>query len=251
MKSQKWYFARDGAQSGPFEAQEIARMLRAGEIGAQPLVWHNGLEDWEPAKLHFDQPGTPPPVPPRIPEVARSGGPWRDRAPAGPDVDTRTGPDGLYIHAPTRGFAEAVSVCLRKYFTFSGRASRSEYWYFILFTVLLGFVTAFLDAAFFGVSAVGDDVGPLNTITTLAVFIPSLAVAWRRLHDIDRSGWWIGGFWLALLGGGLMMGAVMGLGGTDAAGIFVMLTGIGFLVYFAVMLVFMCTRGTAGPNRFG
>ncbi len=74
------------------------------------------------------------------------------------------------------GFVEAVQECLRKYATFDGRSGRSEFWWFVLFTIVAGIV-----ASFFGQT--------VNTIVSLAVVIPSIAVGARRLHDIGKSGW--------------------------------------------------------------
>ena len=88
-----------------------------------------------------------------------------------------TSGDPAHEHAPPRSFGEAITTCLSKYATFEGRASRSEYWYFVLFTVLLSFATALI-----------SDV--LNLFALLAIALPSLAVGVRRLHDTDRSGWW-------------------------------------------------------------
>jgi len=74
-------------------------------------------------------------------------------------------------------FTQSISICLSKYADFNGRAKRPEYWWFVLFLFLLGAITA-------AVSEV------LNSIVGLATIIPSLAVGARRLHDINRSGWW-------------------------------------------------------------
>ena len=74
-------------------------------------------------------------------------------------------------------FQESIRVCLSKYADFSGRASRSEYWWFFLFIVLVGTATSF----------VSDYV---SAIFLLATLLPSLAAATRRLHDTQRSGWW-------------------------------------------------------------
>jgi len=74
-------------------------------------------------------------------------------------------------------FTEAIQACLRKYADFSGTASRSEYWWFALFLVL-------------GSLVLGIVSNTLSLIFTLAMLVPSLAAASRRLHDIDRSGWW-------------------------------------------------------------
>ena len=88
-------------------------------------------------------------------------------------------------------FMTAVRTCFSKYVDFSGRARRSEYWYFALFTFLLSFVTSIVDAVI-GTDYDGASSGGLiSTVASLAVFLPSLAVGVRRLHDTDRSGWWI------------------------------------------------------------
>jgi uncharacterized membrane protein YhaH (DUF805 family) len=91
-------------------------------------------------------------------------------------------------------FADAVRSCLSKYATFSGRAQRSEYWYFVLFFFLGSLVCGFVDHLLFGVPVVemgeeqdsGD--GPVELIFGLAMFLPMLAAGWRRMHDTGRSG---------------------------------------------------------------
>lgn len=75
-------------------------------------------------------------------------------------------------------FQESIRVCFAKYADFSGRASRSEYWWFFLFDTL-GFV---------GLSMINDVLG---LVFYLATLLPSLAAGARRLHDTDRSGWWL------------------------------------------------------------
>jgi uncharacterized membrane protein YhaH (DUF805 family) len=76
-------------------------------------------------------------------------------------------------------FVEAVRTCLKKYATFSGAASRSEYWWFVLFSALGTFVFALARIAV------------LEDIWGLGLLIPGLAVAVRRHHDAGRSGWWL------------------------------------------------------------
>jgi uncharacterized membrane protein YhaH (DUF805 family) len=88
------------------------------------------------------------------------------------------------------GFAEAVRTCLQKYVGFSGRARRSEYWYFALFTLIVSIVAGILDGLL-GTMSDETNVGVIGTIASLALLLPSIAVAIRRLHDTSRSGWWI------------------------------------------------------------
>jgi uncharacterized membrane protein YhaH (DUF805 family) len=92
----------------------------------------------------------------------------------------------------------AISVCLSKYATFGGRATRSEYWWFYLFTVLLNWVVGIVG------DASGQGLGTfLSLVISTGLFIPTLAAGSRRLHDTGRSGWWqllvltvIGMIWL-------------------------------------------------------
>ena len=112
-------------------------------------------------------------------------------------------------------FWTAVKTCYGKYATFGGRASRSEYWYFTLFAWLVAIAALILDGALFNSPG-----GAFYAIVTLANLIPSIAVSVRRLHDTDRSGWW----WLIM---------------------FVPLIGI------ILLLIWYCSRGTQGANRFG
>ena len=113
-------------------------------------------------------------------------------------------------------FGQAISSGFRNYVNFSGRAARSEYWFWILFVIIVSAVTAGIDFALFK----DPQVLPLNTLSGLALLLPNLAVAVRRLHDTDRSGWWL---LIALLP----------------------------LIGLIVLIVFFCIRGTPGPNRFG
>lgn len=86
-------------------------------------------------------------------------------------------------------FQDAVRICLKKYADFSGRARRSEYWWFFLFTVLIAAVASVIDAIVGTRTSSGT--GLVQAIVQLAVLIPSLAVGVRRLHDTGRSGWWL------------------------------------------------------------
>ena len=74
-------------------------------------------------------------------------------------------------------FQESIQACFSKYVDFSGRASRSEYWWFALFVFLGSFVLSMFSTA-------------LNIVFLLATLLPQLAAASRRLHDTGRSGWW-------------------------------------------------------------
>jgi uncharacterized membrane protein YhaH (DUF805 family) len=79
---------------------------------------------------------------------------------------------------------------LKKYTVFDGRSRRSEYWYFALFNFLISIVLNLVDVGI-GTYNSGARIGLLSAIYALAVLIPGIAVAIRRLHDTNRSGWWI------------------------------------------------------------
>jgi len=114
-------------------------------------------------------------------------------------------------------FLEAIRSGFANYVNFSGRACRSEYWQWVLFVVLGSIATEMLDNTVFSYDL--GSASPLNGVFGLLTFLPSLAVGIRRLHDIDRTGWWV---LIALT----IIGALL-------------------LIYWA------CVKGTAGPNRFG
>ena len=84
-------------------------------------------------------------------------------------------------------FGQAVSSCFSNYVTLSGRASRSEYWYWCLFLSVGSLCTLIADSFILG----NSETQPINLIFTLATFLPGLAVSLRRLHDVNRSGWWL------------------------------------------------------------
>jgi uncharacterized membrane protein YhaH (DUF805 family) len=116
-------------------------------------------------------------------------------------------------------FSEAISAGFQNYVNFSGRASRSELWYWVLFAFLVSIAAFLVDYSLFSlpVAIVG---GPISLLASLGLLLPNLSVAVRRLHDIDRTGWWV---LLALI-------PVVGL---------------------IVLVIWGCQRGTVGPNRFG
>jgi uncharacterized membrane protein YhaH (DUF805 family) len=119
-------------------------------------------------------------------------------------------------------FSQAISAGFAKYTVFFGRATRSEYWYWLLFAAIGMLVTRILDAMLFAqMSASGPSPlqSLLSSIFILVLLLPSFAVEVRRLHDTGRTGWWL---LLALSGIGVLL-----------------------LLYWASQ------EGTPGDNRFG
>ena len=94
--------------------------------------------------------------------------------------------------------------CMQKYFVFRGRTARNEYWYFILCTIVIGITMALLSEAIGwkidNPSSFGGPIYPLVELTRLAFFFPSIAAGTRRLHDINRTGWWMLLFLLPVIG---------------------------------------------------
>ena len=131
---------------------------------------------------------------------------------------------------------ESIQTCFRKYADFKGRASRSEYWWFTLFVLLVSIASGLLGDAVSGGDAVcgrdlvcegdafsgGDAVSggdAASVLVDLALFLPYLAASARRLHDIGRSGWW-------------------------------QLVGFVPLIGWLVML-YWCVQDSEGPNTYG
>ena len=99
------------------------------------------------------------------------------------------------------GFGQSITTCFSKYATFAGRASRSEFWWWVLFVFILSFISNVLDGLFdttYGAPLGSGEipVGVIYTIVSLVVLLPGISVAVRRLHDTDKSGWW---WWLNIL----------------------------------------------------
>ncbi|MGE3857580.1 MAG: DUF805 domain-containing protein [Dehalococcoidia bacterium] len=108
-------------------------------------------------------------------------------------------------------FDEAVRSVLGKYATFEGRAGRSEFWYWVLFTLLVQVVISVLDQFIWGA-------GMLGFLFSLAVLIPGIAVGVRRLHDVGKTGW-------------LML--------------------IGLIPIVGLYLLYLAVQPSQGPNQYG
>jgi uncharacterized membrane protein YhaH (DUF805 family) len=120
---------------------------------------------------------------------------------------------------------EAVKSVLSKYATFSGRAPRSEYWWWVLAVTILMLILGILDIFIFNpLLGLGTEenpaASPLSIIASLALILPNLSVAVRRLHDLDKSGWWILIWFIPIIG-------------------------------FLLLLFWYVSKGTEGDNRFG
>lgn len=143
--------------------------------------------------------------------------------------------------------------CIRNYVNFSGRARRTEFWYFILFSCLLLIVAMALDVVCFN-----TPYGVFYLLVALFLFLPQLAVSARRLHDTGRTSKWLLWNYLALLAWAVAALVLSGLsafaGGRDASAWFLVVLCGGCVLFFIweiVFLVWFCLPGTPGENRYG
>jgi uncharacterized membrane protein YhaH (DUF805 family) len=139
---------------------------------------------------------------------------------------------------------------LKKYATFLGRARRKEYWWFQVFMILVTLLAFAADAMIMGVDAlIAGATGYVEVAVSLALFLPGLAVAVRRLHDTDRRGWWLlmPAIPALILGGAAGAMAV----GVEGAGLWLAAGGLLLGIVSILLLVWYCSRGTIGENRFG
>jgi len=149
-------------------------------------------------------------------------------------------------------FGTAIATCFRKYATFSGRAARSEFWWFVLFGLIVGIVAMIIDTMLLGYER--DEEAPFNLITNVLFFLPGMAVAVRRFHDRDTSAWWMAPIWAFTALD--IITRLAGLKIIDEINkpIFTMFALMGLLcfgAYLVICIVQFCTRGTIGPNQYG
>ena len=110
-------------------------------------------------------------------------------------------------------FSQSITACMGKYGTFAGRASKSEFWWFVLFGVLMQWGATLVDASYY--DNWHDDPGFTSALVTIVFLVPTLAAGCRRLHDTGRSGWWQ---LLILTGIGIVLLAFWYAGKPKAAG---------------------------------
>jgi uncharacterized membrane protein YhaH (DUF805 family) len=123
-------------------------------------------------------------------------------------------------------FTDAIKTCFSKFATFEGRARRSEYWWFYLFAFI------------------GSLIPFVGVVVALATIVPLIAAACRRLHDTDRSGWW-----QLLPVAPALLGALIAAAIGNEMPLYI---GAAAAILAAILLiVWLATEGTQGPNRFG
>ncbi len=209
MSSALWFCVINGKQEGPYSVETLQAMAESTPFASDMPVWSEGMATWKPlpdtalAGL-VKTSSLPPPVP--LGSVLQAGTQNVASQLAGATASVSAAINAPIGSTTAPGFLDAIKICLSKYADFKGRASRSEYWWFLLFTLIVYGVTAFLPI--------------ISLIAVLALLVPSISAAVRRLHDTDRSGWW---YLLSLVP---VVGTI-------------------------VLIVFLCQRGTEEQNRFG
>lgn len=165
MSESKYYVSVPGGEAkGPLSAESIREMRTCGTLSAQHVVWCEGMTE----SVYVDD---------FLASQLGGAGSW--------------------------GLASALRSCLKRYAKFSGRASRSEYWYFQLALILIYMVVFAL--SYLLIPRLSDALVPvammLPLLVLLALFMPSLSVLVRRLHDADFSGWWVLLYIIPYIGG--------------------------------------------------
>ena len=158
-------------------------------------------------------------------------------------------------------FQQSIKTCLRKYFVFSGRASRSEYWWFCLFCVLGGAIFGAAEGFINGVTRTQDGPTLLSGAFNLATLIPSLSVGFRRMHDSGRSGLYLFYPLIAMAGLLTFLSVTGGMetltsGTTEDvfAGVFGIILAISLIVIALspfLVLWWLTRPSQPGPNQYG
>ena len=118
------------------------------------------------------------------------------------------------------GFNESINLFFINYTNFSGRSSTGAYWWYVLWALLIGAGALIIDVGIFNIDLGDPDaIRPISTLTELVLLIPGFALSVRRLHDINKSGWWL----------------------------LIVLTIVGILL----LIYWYIQPGTSGPNNFG
>jgi uncharacterized membrane protein YhaH (DUF805 family) len=138
-------------------------------------------------------------------------------------------------------------LAFKKYATFSGRSRRQEYWMFFLFNIIISVVLALLDQLL-GLKLTSEGInntGVLGVIYSLATFVPGLSIAVRRLHDTNRSGWFL------LLPIAPYILVILGLILRGFGSILIIIGGLAVLGLAILLIVWLATEGTSGENQYG
>jgi uncharacterized membrane protein YhaH (DUF805 family) len=244
-----WFLVLNGQQAGPFTIDQLRGMAAAGTLQPGTLVWAEGMAGWAPANTTplpqaMSAAVAPPPPPPAAFAVPPAQAAAQPAAPTYTPHPVGAAPAGGGA-APPRSFVEAIQVCLAKYVDFKGRASRSEFWWFVLFQGIVSIAIHFLAPAIGMAASLAA-----SNLFGLACLLPTISCGARRLHDTNRTGWLQmflllpSMFFIVLLIANFFVNLVV-------ADWFVILILFCSFTFIIVLIVFLCQKGTPGPNRFG
>lgn len=206
--TKEWYFAEAGKSNGPIPESKIIELIQYNRIQGETLLWNSSFDKWTPA------------IDTELKPILREANRERENVES-VSHDLVSEPLNDIIsdqsNAATKNvsFNEAISLFFKKFIKFSGRASRSEFWYAMLAVLIVAVVFITLDIAIFG-----SNTRIFSVIFNSAIAVPSLAVLSRRLHDSNRRAWWILLYFIPIIG-------------------------------LIVLIIFACLKGTEGSNRFG
>ena len=252
----KYYIGKNNQRTGPFPLEQ----LLANGLTPDSLVWCSGMPGWQKATEVPEVAALFAPQPPVLPQqgyMPPAQGyqqPYQQPQYQQPTYQQPYGQYGYgvdykqqmsdqhfatYGYRPQMEFGESIKVCFNKFTDFTGRARRSEYWWFYLFYTLVGSFTC--------------------GIGTLVCFIPMIAVSVRRLHDTNHSGWW---YFLPLILSLAFVAVMIPIAITaDAANNKDWIMGTGAVIYLVfclamlvwsiLLLVYFCTDSDREPNRYG
>ncbi len=174
--NKQYYIGQNGQTLGPFPIHE----LKGKSISRQTLIWYDGLAEWIAAEKDPD-------VFALLFSESHQSPPDNNRQVPLPPINSVPSPGPVnstpkFTYTQNLSGIEYYFFCFQNYAKFSGRARRSEFWYFFLFNMIVGvcfyFGAILMEAPF------------IYYLYQLLVFIPYLAVAVRRLHDVGKSGWY-------------------------------------------------------------
>ena len=157
------------------------------------------------------------------------------------------------------GFGEAITLFFKNYVNFSGRSTRSEFWYAYLFTLILGMGVGMLSGIL--TVALGDDSNVVSSVLDgiegLVLFLPNLSIGVRRLHDVGKSGWWMFSsfavYIIIIIGVLSSIGVYTSTAGASGLGMLsglICLCSVCALVFGIMLIIFWC-RPSVGPNKWG
>ena len=163
--SAKYFFTIKGIRQSPATFEELKALAQRQELKRSDLLWTDGMISWQRA-------GLTPSIFEGLP----------------PDLElTESTTEAAVLPANVRNSTNVVTDyidALRHYAVFTGRATRSSFWTFFFINIAVEFVMGFIEGFL-------DMPGIASSLFYFAILIPTIAVGVRRMHDVDRSGWWV------------------------------------------------------------